>query len=84
MVYQVVLRHGPIGAWAISKVLGWDCYVVRPRLTELQKAGRIKPVGKVWCERTQRHEATWEVVTEKNGQLGLELRGTSEKIKYYD
>lgn len=67
-VYQCVLESGPVGAWAISGRLGWDCYVVRPRLTELHKAGKIKAVGKAWCEKTQRYEATWDV-TDKQGEL---------------
>lgn len=67
-VLTVVVMDGPLTAWQIADTLDRNVYTVRPRLTELKAAGKIKEVGTRWCDRTQRPETVWEA---NDKQLGL-------------
>lgn len=67
-IYNVLLFDGPLTAWEVASLMDRAVYTVRPRLTEMCKAGRIKEVGKRWYQLTQRNETVYEVVDK---QLGL-------------
>jgi predicted ArsR family transcriptional regulator len=67
-VFNLLLHEGALSAWQVADRMDRNVYTVRPRLTELFKAGKIKEIGKRWCDRTQRHETVWEVV---DHQIGL-------------
>lgn len=67
-IYRLIAMYGPLSAWQVADMCGRAVYTVRPRITELFKAGKISERGRIWCARTERHETTWEV-TDK--QLGL-------------
>lgn len=67
-IYESILYNGPASAWQIANALGRQVYTVRPRITELFKAGKIRDCGMRWCEGTKRKETVWEV---KNPQLPL-------------
>lgn len=64
----MILKHGPATAEEITAELHthdfvpyFDMNFVRPRLTELCRAGKIKPVGKRISERTGKQTAVWAV-----------------------
>ena len=40
-VYELLSESGPLAEWQIERKLGWPGNTVRPRLWELEKAGRI-------------------------------------------
>jgi len=69
-IFNEILMRGPCGAWEIAAATDRMVYTVRPRLTELQKAGRIKAVGTRWHAPTERREAVWDVV-DRQVQLSL-------------
>ena len=48
----------------LAYFLGRESYVIRPRLTELRKAGLIEAVGRRRSERTGKNISVWMV---KNG-----------------
>lgn len=62
IIYNALLFYGRGSAWQIAAAIRRPVYVVRPRITELCKAGRIKAIGTRVCEETKRSEAVWDVV----------------------
>ena len=61
-IYNVLFQQGAWTAWELAGITGREVYTIRPRLTELREAGKIKKAGSRWCESTQRNETVWEVV----------------------
>lgn len=71
-VLDILIEHSPYTAWEISDILGRPVYQVRPRLTELEKQGKVMVGGTKFQERTQRKESLyWVVEIEKSGQLRI-------------
>lgn len=71
-VLNLLKQHSPYTAWQISDILGRPVYQVRPRLTELEKQGKVMVGGTQFQERTQRKESLyWIVETDSTGQLSL-------------
>jgi hypothetical protein len=60
-IYQL-LREKARTAWEIAELIERPVYVIRPRITELRKEGKIASVGVRWYEPTHRNEAVWDVV----------------------
>lgn len=60
VVYNALLHHGRATAREIAHSLNWDVTSVRPRLTELKKAGLVDTTG---GRRNGEHEFTTTSVT---------------------
>lgn len=71
-----VLSHHPQGlsAWQIAEITGRLVHAVRPRLTELQKAGLVRAAGERLEAKTERREAVWVVTPfETDGQMRMAI-----------
>lgn len=70
-VIHALEQHGPRSAWELSRILKQQVYVVRPRLTELERMGLIREVG----TRYENHyaETVWRIAEQSGEQKELDL-----------
>lgn len=68
IIDQLKIRQ-PLTSWELSDILNRPVYQVRPRLTELEKLGKVRTGGTKFQERTGRKESLYWVVT--LGQMEL-------------
>lgn len=67
-IFNILLFDGPLTAFQVAALANRPVYTVRPRLTEMLKAGKIKAIGKRWHGGTERNETVFEVLDK---QIGL-------------
>ncbi len=57
-----VLRQGPKGKDGIASAAGLDGHAVGRRMSELQRAGKVRPTGSLVKSASNRNEREWEAV----------------------
>lgn len=70
-VLKVFQDNGALSSWEVARILNWDVYTVRPRITELVQAMRLHEVGKKFYAPTQRNETVYAIEPirfDQNGQ----------------
>lgn len=64
------LRSRPMTADEVAEYLGAEPLTIRPRITELRHAGRIRDTGTRRKNRSGRNAAVWEPIAAKENANG--------------